>query len=213
MLKKTLLGLVAVIVLVAAVLTIVIATQPSKFHVERSLTMMAPPEAAFAQVNDFRKWEKWSPWLEEDPSAKHSYEGSPAGEGAIFRWAGNEQVGEGSMTILESQPPGHIKIELHFIKPFEDIATTDFLFTPAGDETMVTWTMDGKHTFISKAMCLFVFDMDKMIGGKYDEGLASMKKIVESEPSESVPAELAPAETAPDEPAAESAPAAAPSET
>ena len=184
MLKKVLLGVVAAVVLVAAILAIVIALQPTEFHIERSLTMKAPPEAPFAQVNDFHNWDGWSPWLKEDPNAKGTYEGPSAGEGAIFRWSGNDNVGEGSMTILESKPPELIRIELRFIKPFEDTATTDFHFTPVGDETKVTWTMDGQNNFVEKALCLFVFDMDKMIGDKYDEGLASMRKIVESAPAE-----------------------------
>jgi hypothetical protein len=208
MVKKILLGAVAVIAVVVAVLAVVIAMQPSEFHVERSLAMSAPPEAAFAQVNDFHKWEAWSPWLKVDPNAKATYEGPTSGEGAIFRWAGNAEVGEGSMTILESKPHEHLQIELHFLKPFEDTATTDFAFTPVGEQTKVTWTMDGKKNFISKAMCLFVFDMDQMIGSKYEEGLASMKKIVEAAPHESVSPESAPTESTGEPPPAE-----APSET
>lgn len=208
MVKKALLGLVAVIVVVTGMLAIVIAMQPSEFHIKRSLAMKAPPEAVFAQVNDFHKWDAWSPWLKVDPNAKGTYEGPESGDGAIFRWAGNDEVGEGSMTILESKPNDLIRIELHFIKPFEDTAATDFLFEPAGDETKVTWTMDGKHNFISKAMCLFVMDMDQMIGSKYEEGLASMKKIVEAAPPESPSLETAPAE-----PTGEPSPAEVPSET
>ena len=199
MVKKILLGLVAVIVLVFGILAIVIAMQPSEFHVERSLAMKAPPEAVFAQVNDFHKWEGWSAWLKVDPNAKGTYEGPTSGEGAIFRWAGNGEVGEGSMTILESQPHEQIKIKLDFLKPMEGTATTDFTFQPAGDETNVTWSMDGTNNFIAKAMCLLLFDMDEMIGSKYEEGLASMKKIVEAAAPDSATPEPAPVEAPPAE--------------
>ena len=207
MVKRILLGLVAVIVLVVGILAIVVAMQPSEFHVERSLAMKAPPDAVFAQVNDFRNWEGWSPWLKIDPSAKKTYEGPTSGEGAIFRWAGNNEVGEGSMTILESQPHEHIKIKLDFLKPMEGTATSDFTFQPAGDETNVTWSMDGTNNFIAKAMCLLLFDMEEMIGSKYEEGLASMKEIVEAAPAESATPEAAPVE-----PTGESSSAEAPSE-
>jgi hypothetical protein len=207
MVKKVLLGLVAVIVVVVAVLAIVIAMQPSTFHIERSLTMSAPPDKVFAQVNDFHNWDAWSPWLEEDPNAKGTYEGPSSGEGAKFIWAGNNQVGEGSMTILESQPHEHIRIKLDFLKPMEGTATSDFTFQPAGDETNVTWSMDGTNNFIAKAMCLLLFDMDEMIGRKYEEGLASMKEIVEAATAESATPEAAPVE-----PTGESSSAEAPSE-
>ena len=57
--KKVLivLGVVAVLFLGFAV---VVAMQPAEFRYARSTTMAAPPEAPFAQVNDFHKWENWS---------------------------------------------------------------------------------------------------------------------------------------------------------
>jgi hypothetical protein len=174
-----LLALAAIVVAIVLGIVIAASLQPSEFHVERSATMNASPQEVFAQVNDFHRWDAWSPWLELDPNAKTTYEGPSEGEGAIFRWAGNENVGEGSMTILESQPHERISIELHFIKPFEDTAITDFAFQPAGDGTKVTWSMDGKNNFVAKVFCLFM-DMEEMIGGNYEEGLANMKRIVES---------------------------------
>ena len=179
MVKKLVLIAMAVLAVFVIGLVTFIAMQPSEFHVERSATMNAPPEKVFAQVNDFHNWEGWSPWLELDPNAKETFEGPTSGEGAIFRWAGNDQVGEGSMTIVESRPNELIRIKLHFLKPFEGAAVTDFTFQPTGEQTRVTWTMDGQNNFIAKAMCLFV-DMEEMIGGNYEKGLVSMKAIVEA---------------------------------
>ncbi len=58
MLKKLLIGFV---VLVGG-LAIFVATRPSHMHVERSATMKAPAELAYAQVADFHNWAMWSPW-------------------------------------------------------------------------------------------------------------------------------------------------------
>ena len=179
MVKKILLGLAAILAVLAIGFVIVVAVQPSTFRVERTATMAAPAEEIFAQVNDFHRWEDWSPWLNVDPNAKTTYEGPTSGEGAIFRWAGNEEVGEGSMTITESRPHELVRIELHFLKPMEGKASCEFNLRPAGDQTAVTWSMDGKNDFTGKAVCLFM-DMDQMIGGKYEEGLGRIKKIVEA---------------------------------
>lgn len=157
----------------------IVAMQPNDFRVERSAKIAAPAADVFAQVNDFHKWEAWSPWLKVDPNSKGTYEGPSEGKDAVFRWAGNENVGEGSMTITVSQPSDVIRIKLHFLKPFEDTATTEFTFKPEGDQTVVTWSMFGDNTFVEKAFCLFM-NMEKMIGDKYEEGLASMKAVVES---------------------------------
>jgi hypothetical protein len=175
MFKKVLLVLAVILV----VFVVVVALQPSTYHVERSATIAAPPAAVFAEVNDFHNWEKWSPWAKIDPNAKYSYEGPTAGTGAIIRWAGNSDVGEGSMTITESKPNEQVRIRLQFLKPMAGTATTAFTFQPEGDKTRVIWSMDGENNFVAKAFCLFM-NMDKMIGEKYEEGLANMKAVVEA---------------------------------
>jgi hypothetical protein len=38
--------------------------------------------------------------------------------------------------------------------------------------------MTGQNNFLSKAMCLFV-DMDRMVGGMFEQGLAQMKTVLE----------------------------------
>ena len=177
MLKKILIALAAIVVVFVAV----VAMQPSDFRIARTATMSAPAPAVFAQVNDFHNWEAWSPWAKLDPAAKNSFEGPPAGTGAIFRWAGNNQVGEGGMTITESRPNELIRFNLEFLKPMAGTSTAEFTFKPEGDQTAVTWSMSGKNNFIAKAICLFM-NMDTMVGGKFEEGLAAMKSIVEAAP-------------------------------
>lgn len=180
MAKKIILGVVIAIAALMVLLAIIVQFQPSEFHVSRTVKVAATPAEVFEQVNDFHKWEQWSPWLKIDPQAKGTYEGPVAGEGAIFRWAGNAEVGEGSMEILESKPGEHVRIKLHFLKPFEDVAATAFQLQPEGELTAVTWSMDGHLNAISKLLCLFVMDMDAMIGEKYEEGLLNIKQIVEA---------------------------------
>jgi hypothetical protein len=178
MLKWTLAAVAAVIV----VFLIVVALQPSDFRIERSATMRAPAPAAFAQVNDFQNWQAWSPWEKVDPALKRQYDGPKAGTGAVYAWQGNKDVGEGRMTIMESRPAEVVRIKLEFFKPFAATNTAEFSFKPAGaDTTAVTWSMAGQNTFLSKAISLFI-DMDRMVGGMFDQGLTQMKAIVERRP-------------------------------
>ena len=180
MLKKI---LIAFVVLVVAFL-VVVAMQPSEFRITRSATMSAPVTNVFSQVNNFHNWEAWSPWAKLDPAMKQTYEGPEAGAGAIYSWDGNSEVGAGRMTLLESRTNELIRIKLEFLRPFESVNSTDFSFQPQGeksDQTTVTWTMDGKNNFVSKAFCLFM-DMDKMVGGDFEKGLAQMKALVEAAP-------------------------------
>lgn len=178
MIKKAILGILALIVIVVAVLCVVVAMQPEDFKITRSATMNAAPDKVFEQVNDFHKWEGWSPWAKLDPAMKTTYSGTPSGTGSSYSWVGNDQVGEGKMTITESHPSEHIKIDLEFIKPFAAKNVTEFTFKPDGDKTNVTWTMAGKNNFIAKAFNL-AMNMDKLVGADFEKGLTQLKTVVE----------------------------------
>src|SRR2546426_7507715 len=164
---------------IVIVLVIVVAMQPSEFRVARSATMSAPAPAVFAQVNDFHKWEAWNPWGKIDPAMKQTYEGAPSGTGAIYTWAGNKEVGEGRMTITESRPSELIRIKMEFFKPFAATNTAELTVKPEGNQTVVTWSMAGDNNFMAKAIHL-VMNMDKMIGGQFEKGLAEMKSVAEA---------------------------------
>ncbi len=168
-----------VLAVIVIVFVVVVARQPSEFRIARSITISASPSAVFSQVNDFHNWEAWSPWAKLDPAAKESYAGPSAGTGAIYAWAGNNQVGEGRMTITERHPNDLIRIKLEFDKPFKATNTAEFAFQPHGNQTVVTWSMFGKNNFMSKAMGL-VMNCDKMVGGQFEKGLAQLKTIAES---------------------------------
>ena len=174
MLVKILIGTAVVLVALVAY----VATQPGEFNVSRSATFAAPAPTVFAQVNELKKWEAWSPWAKKDPQAKQSYAGPAAGAGASMSWVGNKEVGEGRMTIVESSPNALVRFKLEFFKPFAATNSADFSFKEEGGRTALTWTMRGQNNFIAKAMCL-VFDMDKMVGGDFEAGLAGIKAIVE----------------------------------
>jgi uncharacterized protein YndB with AHSA1/START domain len=175
MFKKILLILAALVV----VFLVVVAFQPSHYRVVRSATISAPPATVFPHVNDFHKWDAWSPWAKLDPAAKNTFEGPPAGTGAVFAWDGNDKVGVGRMTITESRPSDLVRIKLAFLKPFESTADTEFTFKPAGNQTTVEWSMSGEKNFISKAVCMFM-SMDKMMGGEFEKGLTQLKTIAEA---------------------------------
>ena len=174
MLKKI---LIAVVVVVLALLAYA-ATKPNSFRVERSAVMKAPAAKVFAQVNDLRRWQAWSPWLKLDPAAKLSYSGLASGKGAVHSWAGNRKIGAGQMEITESVSAQKIVFKLDFSKPFKATHMAEFTFAPQGDSTQVTWVTYGPMTYFCKVMSVFA-SMDKMIGQHFEDGLAKLKSITE----------------------------------
>ena len=185
MAKKIFIGLLILIVLPVAVFAVVVAMQSPDFRIERSATIAAPPAEVFAQVNDFHNWDAWSPWAKLDTNAKNSFEGSSSGEGAILKWSGNDQVGDGQMTIEESRPNELIKIKLQFFKPMEGTATDEFTFKSKEENTVVTWAMYGQNNFVGRVFCT-LFNMQKEAGNQFDKCLASIKSIVETKKTEDV---------------------------
>jgi hypothetical protein len=170
--------IIIAVVLIVAGLAVLVALQPSEYRVTRSAAIAAPAPVVFQQVNDFHQWEAWNPWGKIDPAMKQSYGGAPAGIGAVYTWTGNSEVGEGRMTITDSRPSELIRIKLEFFEPFEGTSIAEFIFRSEGNQTMVTWSMAGEKNFTAKAVHLFM-DMDEMIGGQFDKGLAQLKAVAE----------------------------------
>lgn len=169
--------LIALIILVAITL-ILASTKPDTFRMERSINIKAPPEKIFPLIADFHQMNTWSAWEKVDPTMKRSFTGAESGKGAKYAWDGNKEIGQGSMEILEATPSSKVLIKLDFYKPFEAHNMAEFTLTPHGETTTVSHAMFGPSPFISKLMCLF-FSMDKMVGPKFEEGLATLKAIAE----------------------------------
>jgi hypothetical protein len=174
MIKKIL----AVLVVLIAAFAGYVALQPNELVVERQATIAATPDKVFGEVNDLHKWDAWSPWAKLDPMAKIGFEGPAAGKDAGFTWSGNDKVGEGRMTIVESRPAELVDINVAFTKPFENTSSSKFAFKPEADKTVVTWTMNGKQNFVEKAMCI-VFNGKKMLGDEMEKGLSNLKTVAE----------------------------------
>jgi uncharacterized protein YndB with AHSA1/START domain len=170
--------IIAIIAVLVVAVLIYAATRPDSFRIERSTSIKAPPEKIFSLLNSFHQWEAWSPWEKVDPAIKRTYSGAESGRGAVYAWQGNKNIGQGRMEIVESTPNSRLVIKIDFLKPFEAHNTVEFTLAPQGDSAKVTHAMFGPSPFISKVMGLF-FNMEKMVGPKFEEGLASVKALAE----------------------------------
>ncbi len=166
-----LLGIIAIVLVVAAL-------QPADFRVSRTTTIAAPPAAVYDQISNFQKWNGWSPWAKLDPAMKSEMSAPAAGVGATYSWSGNSEVGTGRMTITDARLSERVVMKLEFTKPMAATNTTEFVLKPDGRGTEITWSMSGHNNFMGKVAGL-VMNMDKMVGTKYEEGFANLKKVVE----------------------------------
>jgi uncharacterized protein YndB with AHSA1/START domain len=170
----------ALLVLIVALLLIT-ATRPRHFRIARSTQINAPAETVFALVSDFHEWEKWSPWEGIDTNIQRTYSGATQGAGAVYEWRGNKDIGQDRMEITTANAPDKLVLSLHFSVPFEARNTVEFTLTRQGSGTHIEQAMFGPSPFISRLMGLF-FSIEKMVGGKYETGLANLKALAEQQP-------------------------------
>ncbi len=175
MLRKMFTALVLVATAFAAYVTML----PDVYALTRSTVISAPPEVVFSHIEDFRKWDAWSPWAKRDPAAKATFSGEPKGRGSVFEWSGNSEVGAGRMTMMQSRSPGGVIIKLDFTKPYEATSDVTFLLKPEAGGTRVTWSMSGRQTFIEKAFCTMMGGMERIVGPDFEKGLANLKAVAE----------------------------------
>ena len=175
-----LIKILLVVALVVIVVAIVAAFQPATYRAVRTATFAAPPASVFAQANDLKKYQTWNPFGKSDTAATYAYEGPATGMGSILKWSSTGQTGEGTMTIVASRPNEVVRYRLVFIRPMAGAGDMAITLQPQGNQTLVTWSMEGDKAYLAKLMGLFM-SMDKMIGGAFERGLAELKSIVEVE--------------------------------
>ncbi len=173
------LRLILIFVLLAIVaLLIYAATKPDTFRIARSASIKAPPEKIFPLIADLHNFNIWNPFAKKDPNATGTYSGAESGVGSAYAWEGNKNVGKGSMTIAKLTPSSEVVYKLDFMAPMEAHNTAIFTLVPHGENTQVTWAMEGPSPYLSKVMCT-IFSMDKMVGPDFEAGLASLKALAE----------------------------------
>lgn len=167
------------IIVIGAIILVTLALRsPNKFHIERSLTIEALLGDVYPLVVDLRNWSSWSPYEKFDANMKKTFSGTEVGVGSVYEWDGNARAGSGRIEITAADE-SKIALTLDMFRPIKGHNMVKFIFTEGRGGTTVTWAMDGTNTFITKLAGIF-FDMDKMIGKDFEEGLQSLKNFVEA---------------------------------
>ena len=171
--------LLGLVVLIGAFLAYV-ASRPGAFRIERSqLIRGGSADAIFPRIDNLREFNTWNPFAAADATAQIVYPGPGRGVGASYEWDSTGRAGKGRMTVVESQAPRQVVMRLEFLRPFVATNTAEFSLASEGPATRVTWAMTGTCGFVHKLVGLVV-SSDKMVGGEFAQGLASLKSLVEA---------------------------------
>lgn len=172
MLKKVALALGIAVVSFSAV----VASRPDVSRVERHGDVAGTPEVVFARLNNLHGFGAWSPWAKFDPAMKTELSGPESGVGSKYHWIGNDDVGEGTMEIVEVRPNTVVE-RLEFLRPFASKAEVTLSVVAKDNATStVTWAMDSQNNFLSKMAGLFM-NMDEMIGKDFVAGIDNLGKL------------------------------------
>jgi effector-binding domain-containing protein len=174
--KKLLIALVVVVVLLCATSYML----PNTSHVERSMDISASPATVFTMLNNFKGYDRWSPWKDYDPNMKITFSGPDTGVGAKYSWVGNSDVGSGSQQITESKPNSLVRVDLDFGEM--GTAQSYFEIVAQGQGTKVTWGFDNSNLGMNPMMRWMGLAFDKMMGPDFEKGLTRLKAIAEKMP-------------------------------
>lgn len=154
---------------------------PTDFGMQRKVVINAPVETVFEEVNEFRNWEKWSPFSAQDPTMQVSYGAVTNGIGANYSWIG-EEAGKGKQFILESVPNKKIETKVEFIDG--DAESTGFghwTFKEVPEGVEVTWAFSASaNSYMEKYFGALI---DPFLGDTFEDGLNRLKQVSETEAS------------------------------
>jgi hypothetical protein len=165
--------LVGVIIVIPLVFAVFI---DSRYAVEREIIINRPNTEVFEFVRHLKNQDHYSKWVRMDPEMKKDFKGEDGSVGCIYFWDG-DKAGKGEQKIIAIKENERIDAELHFIKPLEGIAHTKMTTEQvSGDQTRVTWGMEGENKYPMNFMNLF---MSSMLGTDLDESLQTLKSVLE----------------------------------
>jgi effector-binding domain-containing protein len=173
--KKLILGLLGLVVL----LVLVGFLLPGKTEVSRSLTVNAPAEYSFEEVNVLPNWQKWSYWNSLDPTMKVTYGEKVAGEGSSYAWT-SKDMGDGKLTITESIPNTSIKADLDFME--NGTAKAWYTFEPEGEGTKVTMGFNTEYGMNPMMRWIGFVMMKSEMNKAFDYNLNKIKELAEAKP-------------------------------
>ncbi len=172
------LGIIVLVIVILGVLAIVFG--PSEVHMERKVSINAPVEAVFAEINGFKTFDQFSAWSEVDTTAQIIIEGPTAGVGASYSWkSDNPDFGTGTIEIIESDQNMMVKSKMNF-EGLPGEPTAAWFLEEKDGSTAVTYTYDQAD--ISGIWKLFAYGTEGMLGPMYERTLDKLKTRVENRP-------------------------------
>lgn len=160
-------------------LAIYIAVQPNSFEVERSKTIQAPVAVVYNNVIDFKNWESWNSWKEEDSTITISLPENTKGLGGSYAW--KEGDSNGTMRTVATEINTSISQEMQI----DDFPKSNITWTFTSNKdgsTTVNRNISGKDLpFGFKAYTTLMGGMEKLIGSYFERDLELLDEEIQKD--------------------------------
>jgi len=158
--------------------SIYIATKDGNYQIEESTTINAPLPVVFNEVNNFKNWEEWGPWMDNTDDLILAYSDTISGEGASYSWK-SEKMGDGSITTTKAIPDSTIEQELTYVAKYTETKSDIYWkFNKIEEGTKVTWGIQGNQSFMEKLAFAFTdSSYTQMMRPMISEGLEKLKLV------------------------------------
>lgn len=178
MFKKAMVSLT----LLAFVMILVGLLLPSNIHIERSITVQSNAQHIYPYLNNFKRFNQWSPWAMMSKDTQYEFLGPSSGVGAIMKWNSDDpKIGQGSQEILEVEENRKLRLRLVLGENEDDMTSSmlvSFDLQPQGEQTKVSWGLDKEfgYNLLGRYFGLMI---EQWVGPEYELGLKNLKNLVE----------------------------------
>ena len=157
-------------------LSVFIATQKGTVELQKSTFIKVPRNVVFDYVNQYRNWELWASWKEDDSSMKFIYPENTSGTAAYFQWNGDNGIGKITTTqLVENQ-----KIDMKTVFDGNEFDAVLNLKDSIGG-TKVIWKIKGNVDFLTKVSASFSGGVKGLIGNIFERSLNNLNVVLTNE--------------------------------
>ncbi len=157
-------------------ISVFVATQKGDFIITKSSIINVPRAMIFNYMNDYRNWENWSAWKEDDPDMTFFYPEKTIGNGAYYTWNGKDGSGKTTTVFVKDNDSIAQKVEY---SDYEYQSYITFKDTVGG--TKVKWVSKGRVNFMTKVYATFTGGIDKLMGVVFERSLNNLNVVVSRE--------------------------------
>lgn len=155
-----------------------LATLDGTYDVKESRVIHTDPAVIFNEINDYKNWQEWSPWYEQDTTVITTYSENSIGKGASYSWTSKKSAG-GKLETVVVEKPKSINQVIYLKTPFGEIKSDMYWRLEAVSEgTNVTWGMKGEMAFFIRFMTK---NMKTQLEPLFERGLELLEETIQRE--------------------------------